>query len=49
MSLLEPLSVGDIYWSHHTGQFLNFIVRGNDVEGIVAEVIERLEVKLGKV
>jgi hypothetical protein len=47
-SLLEPLPVEDVFWSHHTGQFLYFTVRGDDIEGTVAEVIERLETKLGK-
>ncbi|GAM09438.1 hypothetical protein OR1_01717 [Geobacter sp. OR-1] len=47
-SLLEPLPVGDVYWSHRTGQFLYFTVHGDDIEGTVAEVIERLEDKLGK-
>ncbi len=47
-SLLEPLPVEDIYWSHYTGQFLYFTVRGDDIEGTVSEVIERLENKLGK-
>jgi hypothetical protein len=46
-SLLEPLPVKDVYWSHHTGQFLYFTVRGDDQDGTVAEVIERLETKLG--
>jgi len=46
-SLLEPLPVEDVYWSHHTGQFLYFTVRGDDIEGTVAEVIDRLETKLG--
>ena len=46
-SLLEPLPVDDLNWSHHTGQFLYFTVRGDDVDGTVAEVIERLETKLG--
>lgn len=46
-SLLEPLPVEDLYWSHHTGQYFYFTVRGDDTEGIVAEVIERLEKKLG--
>ena len=46
--ILEPLPVEDVYWSHHTGQFLYFTVRGDDIEGMVAEVIERLETKLGK-
>jgi hypothetical protein len=48
-SLLEPLPVEDVYWSHYTGQFLYFTVRGDDIEGTVAEVIARLEAKLGKV
>ncbi|MDD2365867.1 MAG: hypothetical protein PHN84_06850 [Desulfuromonadaceae bacterium] len=48
-SLLEPLPVEDVYWSHHTGQFLYFTVRGADVEAIVVEVIARLEEKLGRV
>jgi hypothetical protein len=47
-SLLEPLPVDDVYWSHYTGQFLYFTVRGDDIEGTVAEVIKRLEEKLGK-
>jgi hypothetical protein len=47
-SLLQPLPVEDIYWSHYTGQFLYFTVRGDDIEGTVAEVIKRLEDKLGK-
>lgn len=46
-ALLEPLPVEDVYWSHHTGQFLYFTVRGDDREGTVAEVLERLENKLG--
>ena len=46
-SLLEPLPVEDVYWSHHTGQFLYFTVRGDDIEGTVAEVVDRLETKLG--
>lgn len=46
--ILEPLPVEDVYWSHHTGQFLYFTVRGDDIEGTVADVIERLETKLGK-
>ncbi len=48
-SLLKPLPVEDVYWHHYTGQFLYFTVRGDDIEGTVAEVIERLETKLGKV
>lgn len=47
-SLFEPLPVEDLYWSHHTGQYFYFTVRGDEVEGTVAEVIERLEKKLGK-
>ena len=46
-SLLEPLPVEDVYWSHHTGQFLYFTVRGDDIDGTVAEVVDRLETKLG--
>lgn len=46
--ILEPLPVEDVYWSHHTGQFLYFTVRGDDIESTVVEVIERLETKLGK-
>ncbi|MFZ4859585.1 MAG: hypothetical protein ACOYL3_24700 [Desulfuromonadaceae bacterium] len=45
--ILEPLPVEDVYWSHHTGQFLYFTVRGDDIEGTVAEVVDRLETKLG--
>ena len=45
--ILEPRPVEDIYWSHHTGQFLYFTVRGDDIEGTVAEVVIRLENKLG--
>ena len=48
-SLLEPLPVEDLYWSDHAGQFLYFTVRGDDIEGTVAEVVERLEGKLGKI
>ncbi len=48
-ALLEPLPVEDLYWSHHTGQFLYFTVRGDDMEGTVAEVVERLEIKLGRI
>jgi hypothetical protein len=46
-SLLDPLPVEDLYWSHHTGQYFYFTVRGDDIEGTVAEVIVRLERKLG--
>ncbi len=48
-SLLEPLPIEDLYWSHHTGQFIYFTVRGDDFEDTVAEVVERLERKLGNV
>lgn len=47
-SLLEPLPVEDLYWSDHTGQFLYFTVYGEDRESTVAEVIARLENKLGR-
>ena len=46
-SLLEPLRVTDLDWSNHSGQYLYFTVHGDDIEGTVAEVIERLERKLG--
>lgn len=46
-ALLEPLPVEDVYWSHHTGQFFYFTVRGDDAETTVGEVIKRLERKLG--
>ena len=48
-ALLDPLPVEDLCWSHHTGQFLYFTVRGDNIEGTVAEVIERFERKLGVV
>lgn len=48
-SLLERLRVDNIYWSDHTGQYFYFTVYGDDVEGTVVEVIERLERKLGSV
>lgn len=48
-SLLEPLPVEDLYWSDHTGQYLYFTVHGDDFESTVAEVVERLEKKLGMV
>lgn len=47
-ALLEPLPVEDVYWSGAAGQYLYFTVRGDAVEETVAEVIERLEGKLGK-
>lgn len=43
------LPVENLYWSHHTGQYLYFTVYGDDIEGTVAEVVERLEIKLGKI
>lgn len=48
-ALLEPLRVENLDWSHHSGQYLYFTVYGDDLEGTVAEVVERLESKLGKV
>lgn len=48
-SLLEPLPVENLYWSDHTGQFLYFTARGDDIEATAAEVVERLERKLGKI
>jgi hypothetical protein len=48
-SLLAPLQVENLDWSHHSGQYLYFTVYGADIEGTLAEVIERLERKLGKV
>lgn len=47
-SLLEPLPVENLDWSHHTGHYLYFTVYGDDIEATVVEVIERLERKLGK-
>jgi len=47
-ALLSPLRVENLDWSHHSGQFLYFTVYGDDIEGTVAEVIERLERKLGR-
>lgn len=46
-SLLEPLRVENLDWSHHTGQYLYFTVYGDDPEGTAAEVVKRLERKLG--
>lgn len=48
-ALLAPLRVENLDWSDHTGQYLYFTVYGDDIEGTVAEVIERLEKKLGSV
>lgn len=47
-SLLSPLRVENLDWSHHSGQYLYFTVYGDDIEGTVAGVIENLEQKLGK-
>lgn len=46
-SLLEPLQVENLDWSHHSGQYLFFTIYGDDREGTLAEVVERLEAKLG--
>lgn len=46
-ALLEPLPVEDLDWSRHSGRYLYFTVHGDDIEGTVAQVIERLERKLG--
>jgi hypothetical protein len=46
--LLEPLRVENLDWSHHSGQYLYFTVHGDDFEGTAAEVVRRLEEKLGK-
>lgn len=48
-ALLEPLRVENIYWSDHSGQYLYFTVYGDDMDGTVAEVVERLERKLGNI
>jgi hypothetical protein len=48
-ALLEPLRVENLDWSDHTGQYLYFTVFGDDMESTVAEVVERLEKKLGSV
>jgi hypothetical protein len=47
-SLLAPLRVENLDWSHHSGHYLYFTVYGEDIEGTAAEVIERLEKKLGR-
>lgn len=47
-ALLAPLPVENLDWSDHSGQYLYFTVYGDDIEKTVAEVIERLENKLGK-
>ena len=46
-SLLEPLRVENLDWSHHSGQYLYFTVYGEDIEVTAAEVVARLERKLG--
>lgn len=46
-SLLEPLPVENLDWSHHSGQYFYFTIYGDDIEGTLAQVIERLERKLG--
>ncbi|OGU15500.1 MAG: hypothetical protein A2076_12575 [Geobacteraceae bacterium GWC2_53_11] len=46
-ALLEPLQVENVYWNDHSGQYLYFTVYGDDRETTVAEVVERLEGKLG--
>ncbi len=48
-ALLAPLRVENLDWSHHSGQYLYFTVYGDDIEGTLAEVIERLERKLGRI
>jgi hypothetical protein len=45
--LLDPLPVSDLDWSHHSGQYIYFTIYGDDIEGTLAEVLERLERKLG--
>lgn len=47
-ALLAPLPVENLDWSHHSGRYLYFTVYGDDIEGTLDEVIERLESKLGK-
>lgn len=47
-ALLEPLPVENLDWSHHSGQYLYFTVHGDDPEGTAAEVVKRLEEKLGR-
>jgi hypothetical protein len=45
--LLEPLAVENLDWSHHSGQYLYFTIYGDDREATLAEVLGRLERKLG--
>lgn len=47
-SLLEPLRVENLDWSHHSGQYLYFTVHGENMDETAMEVVERLENKLGK-
>lgn len=46
-ALLEPLAVENLDWSHHSGRYLYFSIYGDDREGTLAEVLIRLERKLG--
>ena len=46
-ALLEPLPVENLDWSHHSGQYLYFTIYGEDRDATLAEVISRLERKLG--
>lgn len=46
-ALLAPLRVENLDWSHHSGQYLYFSVYGDDLAGTAAEVVDRLEKKLG--
>ena len=48
-ALLEPLPVENLDWSHHSGQYLYFTIYGEDREATLAEVISRLERKLGSI
>jgi hypothetical protein len=48
-SLLTPLQVENLDWSHHSGRYLYFTVYGDDIEGTLAKVVERLENKLGRI
>lgn len=47
-ALLEPLPVENLDWSHYSGQYLYFTVYGDDREATAAEVVARLERKLGR-
>lgn len=46
-ALLEPLPVENLDWSHHSGQHLYFTIYGDEREATLAEVLARLERKLG--